>query len=396
MGLYKNKLEELAKRNQSLVETRRLPEMGIPIYIFEDENDEQFPRFGWSSDACKRRLGELWSEKERDLREQEDYGARTDDEMIYAWRFDLQRRVQSPLVNLAELESMRSKDALSWVFYRPDGSELAVYTHTERESECLTVVQGLQEVLQGSQITCVDVKESTLVLGLADGSVKVVTCNSHGSILQSYTVALQSGSILDLFAGFLPEYLVCFATDEGLLCTEISTGHTTKLLDVPEAPPHSVSIDFPRVSVHNSTNLWSCSDLLTAGLIPIAAPLRPEEQILYAVPCAHSLLLETNQRYLSLDTAATILHKTDHGLPARAHTAASSHQLFVAEQHLYATSLTMYGRCSRDREPKWFSLGYSDIRAKYNITKVLRLALLTTNLALLADDGSIHSFTIQH
>ncbi|QLL33617.1 hypothetical protein HG536_0E05280 [Torulaspora globosa] len=381
--------------------------MGIPIALYEDSECEEIEQFGWCSEACKRRLGELCYSRESTVLE-EDYEERpVDDDMVYAWRFDLQTRAENRVVNLAELESTRSKDASSWIFYRPDGSETAVYRHRGREDDPLTVVHGVQELLQGSTIQSVDVRGGTLLLGLDSGQIKVVTCNNDGRIVQCESLVLRSGRILDVFAGLLPEFVIAFAADEGLLCTELRSGRTSKLLDVPPARLQRVSLDFPRLSAFGATRIWSCDDVLSCPLVPVDAPLWPGEQLLNVDPCArHMLLLETDQRYLSLDTApagcaCTVLHKSEYGGPARAHTSTGGQQLFVSEQHLYATSLTMYGRCSRNRDCKWISLGYSDIRAKYNICRVLRLTLMTAStpatsvLALLTDDGSIHSFSIE-
>lgn len=388
-------------------ELRKLILMGIPIALYEDFDREEIERFGWCSEGCKRRLGELCYSRENVV-EEEVIGERmVDDDMVYAWRFDLQTRAENRLVNLAELECTRSKDASSWIFYRPDGSETAVYRHRGREDDPLTVVHGVQELLQGSRIQSVDVCGGILLLGLDSGQIKVVTCGNDGGIEQCETLVLRGGRILDIFAGFFPEFVICFAADEGLLCTDLRNGRTSKLLDVPEARLQRVTLNFPRLSAFDAKQIWSCDDVLRDQLVPVSAPLRPNEQLLNVDPCAHhTLLVETTQRYLSLDTtpagpACTVLHKTEYGGPARAHTSAGGQQLFVSEQHLYATSLTMYGRCSHTRDYKWISLGYSDIRAKYNICKVLRLTLLTTStrttsiLALLTDDGSILAFSIE-
>lgn len=401
MGSYIRRVSREEVHERWVVPTtwkQQLVLMGIPIYYFEEFEPDDVVKFEWCSEGFKARLGELWEHRVR-------IGGETrvmDEDMVYAWRFDLQRRVESRLINLAELESARSKDASSWVFYKADGSEMAVYRHSEEQLEVLT---GVQEVLQGARITSVDVQGGTLVLGLDNGQIKAVTCDSHGRLLECETVVVGGGDVLDVFGGLWPEFIVSFGSEQGLLCTEMASGETTKLLDVPTARLERVALDFPRLSVCNASQLWACDNVLQSDLCELEAPLRPGETIVNAEPCAgRTLLLETSQRYVSVtasearsasSASSTILHKTECGL----RTATSGHQLFVSEQHLYATSLAVYAPLGASH--RWLSLGYSDIRAKYSVSKVLRLTLLaagdpaTSLLALLADDGSIHSFSVE-
>lgn len=365
--------------------------MGIPIYLYEQLMRKGRQRRGTCGPEALRELVNAW--EGRSGGGSLNRGA-IGIEMTYRWRFELQNRVLWFLGSLAEWEVARSKDALTWLFYKEDGSEFAIYTDG---SEDLTVLKDLCVNLEDCRIASVDCWNGRLVLGLTNGQMKVVTWSRDGLVQGWFTVDLGSGPVLQVFAGLLPQFVLSYSRQEGLLCTDRNSGVTSTLLRMPRDDVQ-VALEFPRLAAFSESQVWHCSDVLREPLVQLEVPLRPEERLLKATPCDDRLLLlETDRRFLSFigDDCQTVFHKTENCCQV----SCAFDQVVVAEQHLYGTSLTMYERSSEQQ--RWVSLGYSDIRAKYNIHKVLRLALLSSNhrdrrtLAVLADDGSVQSFSIE-
>lgn len=321
-------------------------------------------------------------------------------EWSYRWRFDLKNRVSWPLGGLQEFEVTRSKNASYWLFYKKDGSELASY---KEGTQVLETMSSLEQLLDGSRITSLDRHEDTLVLGLDNGKVKLVTWPAcPGVAPQSCcTIDLGPGPVLAVFAGLLPRFIVSYTGHQGLVCSNRHSGVSSTLVRAPRGDLQ-VALEFPRLTVFSETHLWHCQDVLREPLRELHPALRPQERLLTATPCADdsTLLLETDLRLLSLreDDCQTVFYKT----AVCCQVSCAPNQVAVAEQYLYGISLTIYERPSDD-DHRWVSLGYTDVQAKFDIHKVLQLALLSAGdagsdprtLALLTDDGSVQSFSME-
>lgn len=408
--------------------------MGIPIYLYEElagaqrgcapERERECVRsYRWCSEESRRRLGTLWNSRHPPERLSAHGGPRLEEGMTYRWKFDLQRRVESRFGSFAELKSVRSKDSSRWIFYSEDASRVVIY-YCFASFDFVELVD-LQEYVQGSTITSADSLDDWLLLGLSNGKVKIITFDESGRVRECNSVDFHAGSILDLHGRMLPHYVVACGAGEGVLVADMMGSGppvTSKLLgwvdDLDADCGIMMVLSFPSVVLFNETRIWYCEDVVCVGearLQEVDFLLRPEERLQNAKTCVdHSLLLETDRRYLSisttrhsasLDNTCTIFHKTDLVSPQCYQVSCDGQHVFVSEQHLYGTSLTMYERSSQDNDDDvWISLGYSDIRAKYNINKVLRITVLINNnnnnnnqryLSILAGDGSIQSFSIE-
>lgn len=366
--------------------------MGIPICLYEQLTQRDLQRYDRCPAGTLAVLKAVWEGRRGvGFVPRVTVGA----EWTFRWRFELQIRVLWPLGSLIEWEAVRSKDSSHWLFYKENGSQFVFY---EEGSEELTVLRDLEQYLEGSRIASVDCWDEKLVLGLDSGQLKVVTWKACDGIVQHVnTIFLGPGPIQKVFTGLLPRFVVSYSAHHGLLCSDTHSGVTFTLLRVPRGDLQ-VALEFPRLTAFNESQVWHSDDVLREPLQQLEVPLRPEEHLLLATPCDDKLLvLETDRRLLSLSGqhCQTIFHKTE----AYCQVSCAYDQVVVAEQHLYGTTLTVY-EYSPDQQ-RWISLGYSDIRAKYNITKVLRLALLSPrnnnrrSLVVLADDGSIQSFNIE-
>lgn len=413
--------------------------MGIPLYFFDNgigtqnssacnaqRNTRQ--RFPHCPEELKERVVHLFDDRSRNdgNGESHERQVRFEDDIAYRWKMDLNLRCEYNNLNLSELLSKRSKDGALWLFYSADGAHFMIYDSSTRS---MTVVTGLHVILNErngtiSSLDCYKNDEESVyqtVLGLTNGDVRMVNCDNMGGIRDSHIIVLseQRSTITDVFSGLLPEYCMAFSSKDGLLVTDMVGPKTTFKVrldaeDTSAGMEFKALLSFPHLILFNHQEIWHYENVFQNVSTKIKYYLPPEERLLNVKPCFKNnlLLLETDQRYVSVhtsstgnsyDDACTLFRKTDQNLLSTYQVSCIGQQVFVTEQHLYGTCLTMYKHSPIANQ--WLSLGYTDIRAKYNISKVLRLTVLSTDdrndnnsenylLSILAEDGTIQIFSI--
>lgn len=415
--------------------------MGIPLYFFVNgvagqdssvcttqRNTRQL--FPHCPDELKERVVHLFDERSRIYSNEETHErqVRFEADIGYRWKMDLNLRCEYNNLNLSELLSKRSKDGALWLFYSVDGAHFMIYDSSTRS---MIVVTGLNEILKErngaiSSLDCSKSDEEGIYqtgIGLNNGDVRIMNCDNMGSIRESHIIASSEGpsTVTDVFSGLLPEYCMAFSSKDGLLVTDMAGPKTTFKVpldaeDTRAGIEFKTILSFPHLILFNDQQIWHYENVFQNLPNKTKYFLPPDERLLNVKPCFNNnlLLLETDQRYVSVhtsstgnthDDACTIFRKTDQNLLSTYQVSCIDQQVFVAEQHLYGTCLTMYKHSPIANQ--WLSLGYTDIRAKYNISKVLRLTVLSIDdrnshnnnsenhlLSILAEDGTIQMFSI--
>lgn len=143
------------------------------------------------------------------------------------------------------------------------------------------------------------------------------------------------------------------------------------------------------------------------------------QKIDYLLKTNH-ILLETNMRYLSIPTrdpiensnssppvsdseVYSIFYKTQelhvHASGTGRQIANNGKYIFITEQHLYGTALSVYKYSISFK--RWLFVGYSDIRAKYGIRSVKDLfvgncpSVNSPVLTILTDDNNIQTILLK-
>ncbi|KAL3232808.1 Protein YIG1 [Nakaseomyces bracarensis] len=245
--------------------------------------------------------------------------------------------------------------------------------------------------------------------------------------------------ILEVNASLLPEYALSFNIKEGLIVNKLSDGslhkvtipyNATDFADV-EGSELIAKINFPQFVLSNGVQVWNYDNILQINSADFPVDhevkfwLKPDERIrnIMPLPYRDHLFLVTSERGVSvpLNPDSNLSRGRSVGangpsytevtnvLPVFSLTEYNDNQyqvesfnndkyLLVAQQHLYSTSLTIYQNCSRNHD--WYTLGFIDIRTKFNISKVKQMAVLDSQpngppqLTIHCDDGSIRYFNI--
>ena len=242
-----------------------------------------------------------------------------------------------------------------------------------------------------------------------------------------------------VWAGLLPHFVVSFSLKDGLLVTSLDHQQTNGSfqsfqtnLDLPRDLHTTTNVksvlNFPQFTLYRGNDMmFHCKNFLE----PDASSLNKEirlmlkmdedvQKIDYLLKTNH-ILLETNVRYLSIPTqnpvensSATtpasnnnevypIFYKTQelhvHASRTGRQIANNGKYIFITEQHLYGTALSVYKYSTSLK--RWLFVGYSDIRAKYGIMSVKDLfvgncpSVNSPVVTILTDDNNIQTILLK-
>lgn len=334
--------------------------MGISLDIYEDLPLSQPPQRGYS------RISERNMDRLREM-----FESRRGFDQQVRWRFETSGRLSIEDYNLQGMNHARSQDGSLWIFYLH--TSLVVYNcNDERLVDCSHLIS--------SPITCIDCHADTQYLWFAVGSAhgfQIVCCSREGTLVEKEQAVVVAG-IVDISAFLLPHCAIIITRTEILIYDE----ELETLVSIPEDT--KCKLEYPNVIMYNDTKL-NCFNVITRSNEEMKPNLKAEESVVNVTTLSTGLLLiETNQRYLSLSPEQeTIFHMTS---PSRV--TFKNRQLYVVEHHLYATSLTMYEYCVTAR--RWQLKNYYDLRTKFNIVSVDALIIVdkptTSALTLLIDE----------
>lgn len=245
--------------------------------------------------------------------------------------------------------------------------------------------------------------------------------------------------ILDVSASLLPEYALSFNIKEGLILNKLSDGSIHKI-NIPynssdfadlDSSQFIAELNFPQFVLSNGVQVWNYANILQINSADFPVDhevkfwLKPEEKVRYIKPLPHRdhLFMVTSERGISVPLNPDTHLSRGRGIRSngpsytevtnvlpvfsladyndnqyQAVSFQNDKYLLVAQQHLYSTSLTIYQNSTRSHE--WYTLGFIDIRTKFNISKVKQMTVLESQqnsppqLAIHCDDGSIRYFNV--
>ncbi|CAI4052885.1 Yig1p SKDI_16G0770 [Saccharomyces kudriavzevii IFO 1802] len=359
--------------------------------------------------------------------------------------------------DLKSFESFRNFNNKYWIFYsnQAEDKKLLLYDFDDQR---FTVIKqqfhGQLNLLLSDTIMCMDCNFDynsntvQILVGFQNGKLLKLCCDLNGNV-NNHLILKDSSNptyrnevyrpILTIWAGLLPHFVVSFSLKDGLLITSLNhqqaNGNFQSFktnLDLPRnlntATDVKFVLNFPQFTLYQGDDIiFHCKNILE----PNDSTLNKEinfmlktdeavQKIDYLTKTGH-VLLETNVRYLSIPTrnstenprsnvAASdsnevypIFYKTQelhvHALRTGRQIANNGKYIFITEQHLYGTALSVYKYSTSFK--RWLFVGYSDIRAKYGIKNVKDLFVgncLSVNspvVTILTDDNNIQTILLK-
>ncbi|EJS41464.1 YPL201C [Saccharomyces arboricola H-6] len=359
--------------------------------------------------------------------------------------------------DLQSFESFRNFNNKYWLFYsnEPDDKKLLLYDFNDQH---FTVIKeqfhGQLNLLLSNTITSMDCNFDfdsntiQILVGFKNGKLVKLCCDLNGNVnnhllLRDSTTSSSRNeryqSILNVWAGLLPHFVVSFSVKNGLLITSLyhqqSDGNFQNFktnLDLPRNLDTATNVksvlNFPQFTLYKGDDMvFHCKNFLEPNDSilneEISFMLKLDEavqKIDYLLKTDH-VLLETNVRYLSIpirnlaeNLSSTVPH-TDSNVvypifyktqELHVHASRSGRQIanngkyiFITEQHLYGTALSVYKYSTPFK--RWIFVGYSDIRAKYGIKSVKDLfvgncpSVNSPVVTILTDDNNIQTILLK-
>ncbi|KAH7587057.1 hypothetical protein J7295_02023 [Nakaseomyces glabratus] len=369
--------------------------------------------------------------------------------------------------NLNDYRCNQNYDNSLWMYFNESNNFEQFYLYDTKENRYVKGCLERSLVEHNDTLCCVDAKSGMnnyqFLLGFTSGKVVLVTSNLLGDdglnawcesevVYQSRTSShpIRNNSryngIVTVNASLLPSYVLSFNIKEGLILSEL-TDHSNYKIDIPynnqdfsdvDSSQFSAVVNFPQFVLSNGVQIWNYENVLqiNASLFPVDHEvkfwLKPEEKIKYIkpMPKQEHLFVVTTERGVSIPINPANNH-VPRGRAVRSSNADPSYSevtnvipvfsladynenqyqletfnseqyLMTTQQHLYGTSLTIYQYSNASKD--WFSLGFVDIRAKFNIRKIKALTILESHddqnpnqkpkLLIHANDGTIRHFKI--
>lgn len=356
--------------------------------------------------------------------------------------------------DLQSFKSFRNFNSKYWIFYSNQAEDKKLLLYDFNGQHLIFIKQqfyGQLNLLLSDAIICMDCNFDynsntvQILVGFQNGKLLKLNCdlngnvNNHLLLKDPSTSSHQSHlSILNVWAGLLPHFVVSFSLKDGLLITSLdhqqSNGsfqsfHTNIDLPVDLRTTTNVKsvLNFPQFTLYKGNDMiFHCKNLLGSD----ASTLNKEinfmlkidedvQKIDYLLKTNH-ILLETNMRYLSIPTRDPIENSTSSPPVSdsdvypifyktqelHVHASGTGHQIanngkyiFITEQHLYGTALSVYKYSISFK--RWLFVGYSDIRAKYGIRSVKDLfvgncpSVNSPVLTILTDDNNIQTILLK-
>ncbi|CAI4052592.1 hypothetical protein N7582_005512 [Saccharomyces uvarum] len=355
-----------------------------------------------------------------------------------------------------DLRSFRSYKNFNneyWMFYSDETNDRKVVLYDFKDQHFIVIKQqfhGQLNLLLSNTITCMDCNfdynSSTVqvLIGFQNGKLLKLCCDLNGNVnnhllLKDPSTSLSrhggNRSILNVWAGLLPHFVVSFSMEEGLLITSLNhqqaNGNLQSFktsLDLPRNLGSATNVksvlNFPQFTLYKGDSLiLHCDNVLEPIDLAnkeINFMLKIDESVQkidYLSRTDH-VLVETNLRYLSVpvpnstddqsssgnnNEICPIFYKTQelhmHDPRTGRQTANNGKYIFITEQHLYGTALSVYKYSTSFK--RWVFVGYSDIRAKYGIKNVKDLfvgncpSVNSPIVAILTDDNNVQTILLK-
>ncbi|QID88239.1 Protein yig1 [Saccharomyces pastorianus] len=355
--------------------------------------------------------------------------------------------------DLRSFKSYKNFNNEYWMFYSDETDDRKVVLYDFKDQHFIVIKQqfhGQLNLLLSNTITCMDCNfdynTSTVqvLIGFQNGKLLKLCCdlngnvNNHLLLKDPSTSFYQHGrnrSILNVWAGLLPHFVVSFSMEEGLLITSLNHQQANGDLQSFKTSfylPRNLGSDtnaksvlnFPQFTLYKGDSLiCHCDNVLE----PTGSANKELNFMLKIDECVQNIdylsridhvLVESNLRYLSIPVPNStddpssiennkeicpIFYKTQelnmHDPRTGRQTANNDKYIFITEQHLYGTALSVY-KYSTSFE-RWLFVGYSDIRAKYGIKNVKDIfvgncpSINSPIVAILTDDNNIQTILLK-
>ncbi|EDO17741.1 hypothetical protein Kpol_1033p47 [Vanderwaltozyma polyspora DSM 70294] len=323
-----------------------------------------------------------------------------------------------------------------WIFHLNDLNKIVIYDFIKNS---LFQIHLLDFIQIHDIVTCIDARyqdnDSTLVvtIGLGNGDLYYMTFDGDSNIsnLKKFNIA-NNFAISDVSLALFNElrYVVSFNNYHGIILTNVDSSYNYCIpLSMEFEQDLKAVIDFPQLTVFNSSKIWhfpNVMDYIGTDMTDnssyvsneVKVMLKPNEVIKdlslskkLGSSVAPLLMVDTNQRILSISNYAndinhfgnddsTNWYKNTHTILYKSLWNTDNYEIshynkyaVVSNHHLYDTSVTIYEHSPISDE--WIFLGYSDIRAKFNIKRVKNLSITNNcTINLLSDTNENYQFNI--
>lgn len=374
-----------------------------------------------------------------------------------SWNLEQTRSVDD--VELSSYKADKNYNNTLWLYFTESNSFTEFYLYDTVNSSYVKahLDQGLTRGLD--ELTTIDAAQINersymTLMGFKSGKVVLVTTkidararsSSTSEVIyegRASTHPIRSNSrysgILEVSASLLPDYALSFNIKEGLILNKLRDG---TLYNIPlpysgtdfadlDASHFIAELNFPQFVLSNGVQVWNFGNILQLATEGSPADheirfwLKPDEKIraIKPLPYLDQLFMATSERGLSVplnpdahlrrgnsvrQTTGPSYTEVTNVLPVFSLADHNDNQyqvesfkkdkyLLVTQQHLYSTALTIYQNSTRSHE--WYTLGFIDIRTRFNISKAKKMSVLESQngppqLAIHCDDGSIKYFNI--
>ena len=359
--------------------------------------------------------------------------------------------------DLQSFESFRNFDRKYWIFYSDQADDKRLLLYDFIDQHFIFIKQqfhGQLNLLLSGKIICMDCNYDCssdtvqILIGFQNGKLLKLCCDLNGNVNNHLLLKDSSThtprnekhwSILNVWAGLLPHFVVSFSLKDGLLITSLdhqqNSGNFESFktnLDLPRGLDTTANIksvlNFPQFTLYRGNDLiFHCKNFLEPNdpmlNSEISLMLKMDESIQkidYLLTTNH-ILLETNVRYLSIPIRAPIDNSTSavstadnnniypifyktqelhvYASRTKRQIANNGKYIFITEEHLYGTALSVYKYSSSFE--RWLFVGYLDIRAKYGIRSVKDLfasnspSVNSPVVTILTEDNNIQTILLK-
>ncbi|CCE63377.1 hypothetical protein TPHA_0E02870 [Tetrapisispora phaffii CBS 4417] len=264
-----------------------------------------------------------------------------------------------------------------------------------------------------------------VVISSLSGELYLFEIENGNIIFKKFNIG-HNTKILNVWLGLIDQNLILsFNLNYGIIITNVMTNRNYAIpIECQNLNITNAKIDFPGLTIFNSSEIYFVSNFLDAtarGQINEIKIMKREnelfESITYKMISSRpTLLVETNQRLLSISNCHTSINSNTVNWYKDTHTILQKNNLItnyeenapkyqysilndflvVCEDHLYDTTLIIYKYSKISNE--WLFLGFTDIKSKFNLKKIKNLSITRFNtnfiINLLNDKNEKYEFDI--
>ncbi|CCH58002.1 hypothetical protein TBLA_0A02010 [Henningerozyma blattae CBS 6284] len=336
------------------------------------------------------------------------------------------------------LKAINSKNGPYWIIHSTH--KIIIYDYLNNKLiQVSSLENGLYLGPWNNPITCIDCNvidnDSILniLVGQESGRLFLLKYNLSSDMIIDQTVLAvgrrnqPESNILDCSTMLLPDYCIAFSNLDGLVFYELNRDTPAILrhrwnifADSDHLQNSSLNsssilglngciIDFPKLLLFDSTNIWYFHDILddsssssSINNIPLPLTLKPGEIITKINPVLNSdsLILETTQRILEVNTNSAnpssptmSNNNVFYRSPGTCHVTGDLDYIFACEEHLYGTALSIYTNNLSSNE--WSFLGCCDLKASFGVSHIKGIYRSSNNTLIVLVEGSTGEYCLQ-